>query len=128
MILSHATAAHAAIDGYPEERAVERATDVATDKELAELCKALGHPARVQILRLLMGSPCICGDVVQVVGLAQSTVSEHLRVLKQVGLIRGEVDGPRVCYCVDPAAIERFRTVVTAFVSNPGLHRSRSCC
>jgi DNA-binding transcriptional ArsR family regulator len=83
------------------------------DEELAALAKALGHPARVQILRLLVRrSSCVCGDIVDELPLAQSTVSQHLKVLKDVGLIRGEVDGPRVCYCVEPRALRRLKALV----------------
>lgn len=75
------------------------------DEPLAALAKALGHPARLRILRLLLDTPgCIGGDIVEAVGLAQSTVSEHLRILKAAGAVRGEIDGPRVCYALNPAA------------------------
>lgn len=73
------------------------------DEALAALCKALGHPARVRILRYLLGQEegtCICGDICEQIPLAQSTVSQHLKMLKQAGLIQGRVDGPRICYCV----------------------------
>ena len=83
------------------------------DEELALLAKAVGHPARVQILRLLVRrEACICGDIVDELPLAQSTVSQHLKVLKDAGLIRGEVDGPRVCYCVEPRALRRLKSLV----------------
>jgi ArsR family transcriptional regulator len=83
------------------------------DEELALLAKALGHPARVQIVRLLVRREgCICGDIVEELPLAQSTVSQHLKVLKEVGLIRGEIDGPRVCYCAEPHALRRFKALV----------------
>ncbi|MDP2316436.1 MAG: metalloregulator ArsR/SmtB family transcription factor [Pseudomonadota bacterium] len=83
------------------------------DEELAALAKALGHPARVQIVRLLVRrTSCVCGDIVEELPLAQSTVSQHLKVLKEAGLIRGEVDGPRVCYCVEPSALRRLRALV----------------
>ncbi|HLA77201.1 MAG TPA: metalloregulator ArsR/SmtB family transcription factor [Vicinamibacteria bacterium] len=83
------------------------------DDELATLCKAVGHPARVQILRLLARrEECICGDIVEEVPLAQSTVSQHLKVLKEAGLIRGEIDGPRVCYCIEPRALRRLKALV----------------
>jgi len=83
------------------------------DDELASLAKALGHPARVQILRMLVRrSTCVCGDIVDELPLAQSTVSQHLKVLKEVGLIRGEVDGPRVSYCVEPRTLRRLRALV----------------
>jgi len=83
------------------------------DEELAALTKAVGHPARVQILRLLVRrESCICGDIVDELPLAQSTVSQHLKVLKEAGLIRGEIDGPRVCYCVEPHALRRLKALV----------------
>ncbi len=83
------------------------------DEELATLAKALGHPARVQIMRILIRtSSCICGDIVDELPLAQSTVSQHLKVLKEAGLIRGEVDGPRVCYCVEPSVLHRLKALV----------------
>lgn len=83
------------------------------DEELAMLAKALGHSARVKILRMLVRrSTCICGDIVDELPLAQSTVSQHLKVLKEAGLIRGDVDGPRVCYCIEPRALRRLRALI----------------
>jgi ArsR family transcriptional regulator len=83
------------------------------DEELAQLGKALGHPARVQILRLLVRKDaCICGDIVEELPLAQSTVSQHLKVLKEAGLVRGDVDGPRVCYCIEPRTLRRLKALV----------------
>jgi ArsR family transcriptional regulator, arsenate/arsenite/antimonite-responsive transcriptional repressor len=83
------------------------------DEELAHLAKALGHPARVQIMRLLVRrEACICGDIVDELPLAQSTVSQHLKVLKEAGLIRGDIDGPRVCYCVEPRVLRRLKALV----------------
>jgi ArsR family transcriptional regulator len=80
---------------------------------LAELCKALSHPARVGILNhLLMENRCICGDLVAVLPLAQSTVSQHLKVLKAAGLVQGEVEGPKTCYCVDPGVLEELKALV----------------
>ncbi len=82
------------------------------DEELAALAKAIGHPARIQILRILARrTSCVCGDIVEELPLAQSTVSQHLKVLKEAGLIRGEVDGPRVCYCVEPRALRRLKVL-----------------
>lgn len=76
------------------------------DEALAALAKAIGHPVRLRILRLLLATPgCIGGDIVGAVGLAQSTVSEHLRILKAAGAIRGQIDGPRVCYALNPDAL-----------------------
>jgi ArsR family transcriptional regulator len=83
------------------------------DEELAVLAKAIAHPARVQILRMLVRkTSCICGDIVDELPLAQSTVSQHLKVLKEAGLIRGEVVGPRVCYCIEPRALRRLKVLV----------------
>ena len=94
----------------PDTRPVE-GTDA--DEELATLAKALGHPARVQIMRLLVRrEACICGDIVDELPLAQSTVSQHLKVLKEAGLIRGEIDGPRICYCVEPRTLRRLKALV----------------
>jgi ArsR family transcriptional regulator, arsenate/arsenite/antimonite-responsive transcriptional repressor len=82
------------------------------DEELAAMAKAIGHPARVQILRILSRrTSCVCGDIVDELPLAQSTVSQHLKVLKESGLIRGDVDGPRVCYCIEPRALRRFKVL-----------------
>lgn len=87
----------------------------AADEELATLAKALGHPARVQILRILeRRTSCVCGDIVEELPLAQSTVSQHLKVLKEAGLIRGEVDGPRVCYCLEPRTLRRLKVLIAA--------------
>ncbi len=83
------------------------------DEELAALAKAIGHPARVRILRLLVReTACVCGDIVDELPLAQSTVSQHLKVLKEAGLVRGDVEGPRVCYCIEPRALRRLRVLV----------------
>jgi ArsR family transcriptional regulator len=85
----------------------------AADEELADLSRAVGHPARVAILRLLVRrEACICGDIVDELPLAQSTVSQHLKVLKEAGLIRGDIDGPRVCYCVEPRTLRRLKALV----------------
>jgi ArsR family transcriptional regulator, arsenate/arsenite/antimonite-responsive transcriptional repressor len=83
---------------------------VEPDEELARLAKAIGHPARVKILRfLLQREECMAGAISDVVPLAQSTVSQHLKVLREAGLIHGEVDGIRICYCADAAKVERIR-------------------
>lgn len=81
------------------------------DGELAMLAKAMAHPARIRILRLLKATPgCIGGEIVEAVGLAQSTVSEHLRILKSAGVICGEIDGPRICYALNPVALDPLAT------------------
>jgi ArsR family transcriptional regulator len=85
------------------------------DREIAELGKALGHPARVRILRLLSRrTSCMCSEIVEEFTLAQSTVSQHLKVLKEAGLIRGEIEGPRICYWVEPGALRRLKALVAA--------------
>ena len=72
------------------------------ENRLAKYAKALGHPARVAILKLLASKkPCICGDIVDELPLSQSTVSQHLKELKDAGLIKGEIEGAKVCYCID---------------------------
>ncbi len=83
------------------------------DEQLASLAKAVGHPARVRIMRLLIErNSCICGDIVDEIPLAQSTVSQHLKQLQVAGLIQGEIDGPRVCYCIDPAVLKRLKVLI----------------
>jgi len=83
------------------------------DEQLATLAKALGHPARVAILRQLAEQgECICGEIVSALPLAQATVSQHLKVLKDAGFVQGEIDGPRVCYCVNPDTVKRFLKLV----------------
>ncbi|MCA1783103.1 MAG: ArsR/SmtB family transcription factor [Dermatophilaceae bacterium] len=80
------------------------------DETLAALAKAIAHPARLKILRLLATrQSCVTGDVVTALPLAQSTVSEHLRILRQAGLVQGEFEGPRTRYCINPSGIAALR-------------------
>jgi ArsR family transcriptional regulator len=80
---------------------------------LAALAKAIAHPVRLQIVRLLAArSACVCGEIVELLPLAQSTVSEHLRILKEAGLVKGEIDGPRVCYCLKPEGLATLKQLV----------------
>ncbi len=89
------------------------ADEASANEQLARLAKALGHPARVAIVRLLIKrEACMCGEIVEELPLAQSTVSQHLKLLKDAGLIRGDVDGPRVCYCVDEGSIGLLKALV----------------
>jgi ArsR family transcriptional regulator len=98
------------LDDTPDLRPIEGPR---ADQELSGLAKAVGHPARVQILRLLVRrESCICGDIVDELPLAQSTVSQHLKVLKEAGLIRGEIDGPRVSYCIEPRTLRRLKALI----------------
>ena len=83
------------------------------DAALAELAWAIAHPARVRLVRLLLAkSACVCGELVEQMPLSQSTVSQHLKILKQAGVIQGEVDGPKICYCIDPAGLARLKQLV----------------
>ncbi len=81
------------------------------EQELAAFAKAMSHPARIAILKVLaQKNECICGEIVDVLPLAQSTVSQHLKELKTAGLITGETDGPRSCYCINWKAFEKFNS------------------
>jgi ArsR family transcriptional regulator, arsenate/arsenite/antimonite-responsive transcriptional repressor len=82
-------------------------------EKLAELAWAVAHPARVRIVRLLIHrKSCMCGEIVDELPLAQSTVSQHLKILKESGLVQGEVDGPKVCYCINPVKLEELKTLI----------------
>lgn len=82
-------------------------------EQLAQLAWAVAHPARVRIVRLLINrEACVCGEIVDQLPLAQSTVSQHLKILKESGLIQGEVDGPKVCYCVNSAKLKDLKALV----------------
>lgn len=84
--------------------------DVDPDVALAAIAKAISHPARIGIIRLLMArTTCVGCDIVEEIGLAQSTTSEHLRILKAAGVIVGEIERPRVCYSLAPAALEPLK-------------------
>ncbi|HZJ02809.1 MAG TPA: metalloregulator ArsR/SmtB family transcription factor [Thermoleophilia bacterium] len=97
-------------DEFPGRDAADRE---AADRELARLAKAIAHPARVRILRLLAErEACVCGELVEELPLAQSTVSQHLKVLKDAGLIRGEIAPPQVCYCLEPAGVRRLKALL----------------
>jgi len=91
---------------------VKLPTDGTAD-ELAKLAWAVAHPARVRIVRLLIGrKACVCGEIVDEITLAQSTVSQHLKILKESGLIQGEVDGPRVCYCINREKLKLLKRMI----------------
>lgn len=82
-------------------------------EELALLAWAIAHPARVRILRLLLArDTCLCGEIVDEMPLAQSTVSQHLKILKETGLIQGEVDGPKMCYCVNVTKLKQLKQLI----------------
>ena len=88
---------------------------VPDDDTLAAMAKAIAHPARVKILRMLDArQACVTGDVVTEVGLAQSTVSEHLRILREAGLIQGEIEGPRTRYCISTTGLATLKAGIAA--------------
>ena len=97
---------------------------------IAEMAHAFAHPARLAILRkLAQETSCICGEIVEVIPLSQSTVSQHLKVLKQAGLIRGEVDGPHSCYCVNYKVLAEFRGQIEALLEQLSQGRpTEECC
>ncbi len=83
-----------------------------TETELAELLDALAHPARIAILSTLAKrGECICGEIVEIVPLAQSTVSQHLKKLRETGLIQGQIEGAKSCYCLDPKGVQRLTSL-----------------
>lgn len=91
------------------------------DNRISKYAKALGHPARIAILRLLIQKQtCVCGDIVDELPLSQSTVSQHLKELKEAGLIKGDIDGAKVCYCIDDkewkAAKERLGQLFDSYI------------
>jgi DNA-binding transcriptional ArsR family regulator len=94
--------------------------------DLASLAKALGHPARVAILQFLVQKKsCVCGDIVDELPLSQSTVSQHLSELKKVGLIKGDIEGPSVCYCIDERVWNKARKAIGNLFES---YEGPNCC
>jgi ArsR family transcriptional regulator, arsenate/arsenite/antimonite-responsive transcriptional repressor len=94
---------------------------------LADVAKALAHPARIAILDVLARrSDCICGDLVEELPLAQATVSQHLKVLKEAGLIHGTIEGPRTCYCIDAVNLKKAEEHFSTWYKS--LSCSETCC
>jgi DNA-binding transcriptional ArsR family regulator len=99
------------------------------EQDLAEFAKAIAHPARIAILKVLaQHNECICGEIVEILPLAQSTVSQHLKELKNAGLITGTVDGPRSCYCINWKAFEKFNTEFNSLFSSLKIKNEKACC
>lgn len=97
-------------------------------ERLAALARALAHPARIRIIAFLLSKPgCIGGDIVDEVGLAQSTVSEHLRILKEAGIVTGTIDYPRICYGLDPAALAPL-AALNAAIAARAPQTGAPCC
>jgi predicted transcriptional regulator len=105
------------IDGFTTE-----------DVTAARIMKALSHPARIAIVRLLASrASCICGDIVDELPLAQATVSQHLRELKEAGIVQGTISGPKVCYCLNPEGWAHVQRII-ADLATISPYSSTSCC
>jgi DNA-binding transcriptional ArsR family regulator len=99
----------------------------AEQNQLAQLAKALGHPARISIIQhLIKVNACICGDLVDEIGLAQPTISQHLKALKNVGIIKGNIEGTSVCYCIDKQRWTEIQELLHGFLFS--ISQSVNCC
>ncbi len=95
--------------------------------EIAAIAKAIAHPARIAIIQeLLKANACVCGDLVEELGLAQATISQHLKELKNVGLIQGTIEGTSVCYCINSKVWNAYKQVFTQFFKE--INIDNSCC
>lgn len=104
-------------------------TEIFTEKQnkLASMHKALAHPARIAILEHLINSKsCICGDLVEELGLAQATISQHLKELKTAGIIKGTVEGASVCYCIDEKVWKQYKDIMQKFFVS--YEAKNNCC
>ena len=104
-------------------------TEIFTDKQnrLAQMMKALAHPARIAIIQqLLKSNSCICGDLVDELGLAQTTTCQHLKELKTAGIIQGSIEGVSVCYCINPKVWKQYKELFNAFFKEVDLQQN--CC
>ena len=94
--------------------------------EIAAIAKVLGHPARIAILEFLIKlKTCVCGDLVKEIGLAQPTISQHLKELKKVGIIKGTIEGTSVCYCIDQENWGKIKNTLTLFFNT---NATENCC
>jgi len=99
------------------------------EQDLAHFAKAMSHPARIAILKVLaQRNECICGEIVELLPLAQSTVSQHLKELTNAGLVTGTIDGPRSCYCINWKAFQKFNTAFNQLFSNLKEKNEQACC
>lgn len=104
-------------------------TDLFTKQqnELATMAKAIAHPARIAILQYLVRkNACVCGDIVDELGLAQATTSQHLKELKNAGIIQGTIDGVSVCYCIDPKIWKQYKELFSSFFKEVAI--KNQCC
>ncbi len=94
------------------------------ENRIAALAKAMGHPARVAILLyLIKKNSCVCGDIVDELPLSQSTVSQHLKELKKVGILQGEIEGTKTCYCIDPKVWKEMGGLFNGLIQ-----KNKGCC
>ena len=103
-------------------------TEIFTERQnkFAQMMKALAHPARIAIIQqLLKANTCICGNLVEELGLAQATISQHLKELKNAGLIQGTIEGTSVCYCIDPKVWKQYKKELEGFFVP---YDSSNCC
>jgi DNA-binding transcriptional ArsR family regulator len=90
-----------------------------TENKISDWAKVLSHPARIKILKILaQKNVCICGDIVDLMPLAQATVSQHLKELKRVGFIKGEIEGPKICYCIDNSILDEAQKKLNEFFNS----------
>ncbi len=104
-------------------------SEIFTEKQnrLASMMKALAHPARIAIIQhVIRTNSCICGDLVEELGLAQPTISQHLKELKNAGLIQGTIEGTSVCYCIEPKTWKQFKTAFDSFFVS--YDKAGNCC
>ena len=95
--------------------------------QIADYAKALAHPARVAILQFLIRrNACVCGDIVDELPLSQSTVSQHLKELKRIGVVQGTIEGPSVCYCIDRGGWQRMQSALGGILNT--LQPEKNCC
>ncbi len=99
------------------------------EQDLANFAKAMAHPARIAILKVLaQRNECVCGEIVAQLPLAQSTVSQHLKELKNAGLITGTIDGPRSCYCINWKAFEKYNSEFNFLFAKLKVKNEQACC
>ncbi len=95
--------------------------------EMSQLMKALAHPARIAIVEYLLSvNACICNDIVEEIGLAQPTVSQHLKELKNVEIIKGEIEGKSICYCINPIVLKKIESFIQGITMK--IEKQNSCC
>jgi ArsR family transcriptional regulator, arsenate/arsenite/antimonite-responsive transcriptional repressor len=98
------------------------------ETRLADIAKALSHPARIKILKVLAEmNVCMCGEIVDLLPLAQATVSQHLKELKRVDLVKGDIEGPKTCYCINTESVKKFSSELINYFEKITMECQRSC-